>query len=65
VVDVHTHTMESLDAVIAHTEQALKIIPAEQVWLDPDCGLKTRSVDEAIAKLRLVTQVATHLRAKL
>jgi hypothetical protein len=28
------------------------------VWLDPDCGLKTRTVDETSAKLRLVVEAA-------
>jgi 5-methyltetrahydropteroyltriglutamate--homocysteine methyltransferase len=44
-------------------EQALTVLPKEQVWLDPDCGLKTRSVDESIGKLRVIVEAAKSLRS--
>jgi 5-methyltetrahydropteroyltriglutamate--homocysteine methyltransferase len=42
--------------------QTLAVLPQEAVWVDPDCGLKTRTVEEAIAKLRAVVQAAKALR---
>jgi 5-methyltetrahydropteroyltriglutamate--homocysteine methyltransferase len=40
----------------------MKVLPKEQLWLDPDCGLKTRTVDEAIGKLQVVAQAALEAR---
>lgn len=58
VVDVHTHRIESVSEIKKGIEKALEFIPAEQIFVDPDCGLKTRTMDESIAKLKnMVTAV--------
>ncbi len=62
VVDVHSHTIEDLATVQQRVRQALKILPEEKVWLDPDCGLKTRTVEEAINKMRVVVEAAKAFR---
>lgn len=62
VVDVHSHTMEKEEAVRRRVEQALTILEKDQIWVDPDCGLKTRTVDEAIEKLRLCVATAKSFR---
>jgi 5-methyltetrahydropteroyltriglutamate--homocysteine methyltransferase len=62
VVDVHTHLQEDGATVRRSLEEALTVLPKEQVWVDPDCGLKTRTVDEAIAKLRACATAARALR---
>jgi 5-methyltetrahydropteroyltriglutamate--homocysteine methyltransferase len=62
VVDVHSHSMEEADAVRQRLEQALTVIDKDQIWVDPDCGLKTRTVDEAIEKLRLCVATAKSFR---
>jgi 5-methyltetrahydropteroyltriglutamate--homocysteine methyltransferase len=62
VVDVHSHTMENEDAVRERVEKALTILDKEQIWVDPDCGLKTRTVEEAIEKLRLCVAAAEAFR---
>lgn len=59
VVDVHNHRLESLDEVKAGIRRAMKQIPPDKIFVDPDCGLKTRTVEEAKAKLALVAE-ATH-----
>jgi 5-methyltetrahydropteroyltriglutamate--homocysteine methyltransferase len=63
VVDVHSHTIEGADAVRKRVEQALSILPKDRVWVDPDCGLKTRTVEEAIDKLRAVVEAAISFRS--
>jgi 5-methyltetrahydropteroyltriglutamate--homocysteine methyltransferase len=40
-------------------EKALTIFDPDKLYIDPDCGLKTRSVEEAQAKLRNMV-AATH-----
>ncbi len=62
VVDVHSHHIEDAATVRQRVEQALTILPKQGVWVDPDCGLKTRSVDEAIAKLRVCVEAAAAAR---
>jgi 5-methyltetrahydropteroyltriglutamate--homocysteine methyltransferase len=62
VVDVHTHVLEDDGKVLGRLKEALSILPKEAVWVDPDCGLKTRTVEEAIAKLRACVTAARALR---
>lgn len=62
VVDVHTHTIEDAESVRRRVELALTILPKDRVWVDPDCGLKTRTVEEAIDKLRVVVAAAKAFR---
>ncbi len=62
VVDVHSHLIEDAATVRSRIEQALTILPKEQVWVDPDCGLKTRTVEEAVEKLRACVAAARALR---
>ncbi len=62
VVDVHTHVLEDAEKVRDRVQQALTILPKERIWVDPDCGLKTRTVDEAIAKLRACVEAAKAFR---
>jgi 5-methyltetrahydropteroyltriglutamate--homocysteine methyltransferase len=62
VVDVHTHEIEAAPVVEQRLRQALETLPKEAIWVDPDCGLKTRTVDEAIAKMQAVVAAAKALR---
>ncbi len=51
VFDVHTHKVDAPDVISRRIKRALEVLKPEQVWIDPDCGLKTRQVDESIAQL--------------
>lgn len=62
VVDVHNHRIEEESVVQQRLREALAVIPKENIWVDPDCGLKTRTVDEAIAKMKVVVQAAKAMR---
>ena len=65
VVDSHSHRIESVDEVAAGIRRSLEVIPAERMFVDPDCGLKTRTVEEARAKLRVVVEATHRVRAEL
>ena len=65
VVDVHSHVIEDVDLIKSRIEQALKYLPKEAVWIDPDCGLKTRTVDEAKAKLENIQAAVAAVRTGL
>jgi 5-methyltetrahydropteroyltriglutamate--homocysteine methyltransferase len=62
VVDVHSHRADSNEVVRERIQQALTILPKEGVWVDPDCGLKTRTVEQAIEKLRACVTAAKSFR---
>ena len=65
VVDVHSHRIESAKEVIANLKKALTIFTPEQIYVDPDCGLKTRTPQEAIDKLRVCVEAARAVRDEL
>ena len=54
VIDVHTHVVETEAQVRERIERALETFEPAQLYIDPDCGLKTRTVEEAQAKLRVM-----------
>ncbi len=64
IVDSHSHVIEDVATVSQRLAEALTVLPKEQVWLDPDCGLKTRTVDEAIGKLRVIVEAAKAARSQ-
>jgi 5-methyltetrahydropteroyltriglutamate--homocysteine methyltransferase len=61
-VDVHNHAVEGEPVVEQRLRRALEVLPPDAVWVDPDCGLKTRSVDEAIGKMKVLVDAAKALR---
>ncbi len=64
-LDVHSHRVEEPGTVDHRLAKVLECLSPEQVWVDPDCGLKTRSVEEAVEKLRVMVEQAGSLRANL
>jgi 5-methyltetrahydropteroyltriglutamate--homocysteine methyltransferase len=65
VVDVHSHRVPPVEEVKDHIRRALEYVPGEQVYVDPDCGLKTRTVDEARAMLQVIQQARDEIRTEL
>jgi 5-methyltetrahydropteroyltriglutamate--homocysteine methyltransferase len=65
VVDAHSHRAESADEVADGIRRSLKVIPLSQVYISPDCGLKTRTVDESMAKLTAMVEGTRRVREEL
>lgn len=65
VLDVHSHVAETVDQVKARIKKGLEVLPPERLFIDPDCGLKTRTWDEAEAKLRAMTQAVREVKQEL
>jgi 5-methyltetrahydropteroyltriglutamate--homocysteine methyltransferase len=65
VVDVHSHRVPSVDEVKRHIYRALEYLSPEQVYIDPDCGLKTRTVEEARGMLETIQKARDQVRAEL
>jgi len=62
VYDIHSPTVPSTDEITRFISQALKVLPAAQLWVNPDCGLKTRRAPEVAAALRHMVDAAHHAR---
>ncbi len=62
VLDVHSHVIETPTVVRERIEKALQVIAPEALWVDPDCGLKTRTVEEAQGKLRSMVAAVREVR---
>lgn len=65
VWDVHAPRAPSAGEIARQLELALKAIPAERLWINPDCGLKTRAWPEVEAGLRNMLLAARQLRERL
>jgi 5-methyltetrahydropteroyltriglutamate--homocysteine methyltransferase len=65
LVDVHSHRIESVEEIAGNLRRALTVFKPEQIFPDPDCGLKTRLVDEAKGKLRNIVEATKLVREEL
>jgi 5-methyltetrahydropteroyltriglutamate--homocysteine methyltransferase len=65
VYDIHSPRVPTVDEITALLEKALKVIPARNLWVNPDCGLKTRKWPETEAALRNMISAVTLLRESI
>ena len=65
VYDIHSPRVPSVDEVTSLLETALASIPNRQVWVNPDCGLKTRGYAETVESLRNVVAATNAVRARV
>ena len=50
--DIHSPRVPSVEELTSLLEAALKHVPADRLWVNPDCGLKTRGYEETTASLK-------------
>ncbi|MFF3457490.1 5-methyltetrahydropteroyltriglutamate--homocysteine S-methyltransferase [Streptomyces sp. NPDC002730] len=65
VYDIHSPRVPSTDEAAALLRKGLEAIPAERLWVNPDCGLKTRGWAETKASLEHLVAAAHEVRAEL
>jgi 5-methyltetrahydropteroyltriglutamate--homocysteine methyltransferase len=65
VYDIHSPNIPSLEDIKDLISRALVVIPAEQLWVNPDCGLKTRTWEEVIPSLKNMAAAAQEIRSEL
>jgi len=63
VYDIHSPNIPSQEHIVDLMQKAATRIPAQRLWINPDCGLKTRSWDEVLPALRNMVAAAHTLRA--
>ncbi len=65
VYDIHSPRIPSKDEIVHIIHEILKRLPADHVWINPDCGLKTRDVPETKASLINMVAAAKQVRKEL
>ncbi|WP_423817091.1 hypothetical protein [Rothia nasimurium] len=65
VWDIHSPCVPSADEVQALLTTALEHIPTRQLWVNPDCGLKTRAYKETKASIESLVAATEAVRASL
>ncbi|MRX37822.1 5-methyltetrahydropteroyltriglutamate--homocysteine S-methyltransferase [Flavobacterium sp. LC2016-23] len=63
VYDIHSPRVPSSEEMVRLLEKAADVIPADQLWVNPDCGLKTRHWDETKKALIEMVAAAQEMRA--
>jgi len=62
VYDIHSPNVPGVEEMVNLLELAARYIPVERLWVNPDCGLKTRSWEEVGPALRNMVEAAKRLR---
>lgn len=63
VYDIHSPNIPTQAHIVQLMQKAAKRIPAERLWVNPDCGLKTRQWAEVLPALSNMVSAAKNLRA--
>lgn len=64
VYDIHSPNIPTQEHIVALMSKAAERIPAERLWVNPDCGLKTRQWNEVLPALGNMVAAAKRLRAE-
>ena len=65
VYDIHSPRIPSVEEIVEQIERLLEVLPKEQLWINPDCGLKTRKWEEVRPSLKNMVQAVDIVRKKL
>jgi 5-methyltetrahydropteroyltriglutamate--homocysteine methyltransferase len=65
IYDIHSPRIPSVDEMVTLLEKAALVIAPEQLWVNPDCGLKTRGWKETIPSLKNMVSAAEIMRKNL
>jgi len=65
VYDIHSPRVPSTEEILVTLRRCLKVLRPEQLWVNPDCGLKTRQWEEVIPSLKNMVKAAEILRREI
>lgn len=65
IYDIHSPRVPSTEEMAENLRRALTRVPAQRLWVNPDCGLKTRSWEEVEGALRHLVEAAAKLRSEV
>ncbi|MNP41724.1 5-methyltetrahydropteroyltriglutamate--homocysteine methyltransferase [compost metagenome] len=56
VYDIHSPRVPLVEEMVSMIDRALQVLDPALFWINPDCGLKTRGIEETLASLRNMVQ---------
>jgi 5-methyltetrahydropteroyltriglutamate--homocysteine methyltransferase len=65
VYDIHSPRIPTKQEIVKEIEQRLKVFPTNRLWINPDCGLKTRRWEEVIPALQNMVEATKDIRSKI
>ena len=65
VYDIHSPRIPSVEDIVKQIRLLLEVLPKEQLWINPDCGLKTRKWQEVKSSLKNMVEAVTIVRNEL
>jgi len=65
VYDVHSPAIPSTEQMVQQLKTGIANLPIEQIWVNPDCGLKTRRWEEVIPSLKNMVEAAKIMREEI
>ena len=65
VYDIHSPRVPAVEEIVALLDRAVEVVPVDRLWVNPDCGLKTRGWAETEIALRNMVTAARRMRSKL
>jgi len=65
VYDIHSPRIPSVDEIVKQIHSLLEVLPKEQLWINPDCGLKTRKWEEVKPSLKNMVDAVKIVRKEL
>ena len=65
VYDIHSPRIPSVDEIVKQIEKLIEVLPKNQLWINPDCGLKTRKWEEVKPSLKNMVEAVKIVRKSL
>ncbi|CAL4326100.1 5-methyltetrahydropteroyltriglutamate--homocysteine S-methyltransferase [Buchnera aphidicola] len=65
VYDIHSSNIPSVESISTLLTKAMKYIPIDRIWVNPDCGLKTRNWMETMSALKNMVKATKTIREKI
>jgi 5-methyltetrahydropteroyltriglutamate--homocysteine methyltransferase len=65
VYDIHSPRVPTAAEMRELIEAGMRVLQPAQAWVNPDCGLKTRTYDEVVPALRNMVEAAVAVRGRL
>ena len=65
VYDIHSARVPSVEEIVNALEKMLAKVQKDKLWVNPDCGLKTRGEEETVASLKNLVAAAKELRTRV
>jgi 5-methyltetrahydropteroyltriglutamate--homocysteine methyltransferase len=62
VYDIHSPVVPTTEQLVKQLQAGIENLPLRQIWVNPDCGLKTRQWEEVIPALKNMVKAAQQVR---